>query len=211
VKGILTSASALTVACALSATALAQAVTAGVAVPQPQPAAPSQAPEPENAAPCCKVPILTPVELEFVDPASSRTSKSGDLIAMRLAEPLIVDGRQIAPAGTKAIAEVIQASKAGMMGKAGELTFAARYVEIGETRLPLKRFGYGRSQGSDPSGTLNTLNVAAAVAMPIASVALMFVSGGNVDIKPGARAHAVVATETLVPVETVNGNQQQGK
>jgi hypothetical protein len=145
------------------------------------------------------VPALTAVELEFVDPASSRTSKSGDMVALRLAEPLVVDGHTIAPVGTSAVAEVIQASKSGLMGKAGELSFAARYVEVGGTRLPLKRFGYGRSQGSDPSGTLAAINVATAVAMPIASVALIFVSGGNVDIKTGARAHAVVATETFVP------------
>lgn len=150
-------------------------------------------------SPCCKIPALTPIELEFVDPASSRTSKSGDLVSLRLAEPLIIDGHTVAPAGTRAVAEVIQASKSGLMGKAGELTFAARYVEVGSTRIPLKRFGYGRSQGKDPSGTLNALNVAAAVTVPIASVALIFVSGGNVDIKSGAPAHAVVATETFVP------------
>ena len=98
-----------------------------------------------------------------------------------------------------AVAEVVQASKAGLMGKAGELTFAARYVEIGGKRIPLKRFGFGRAQGKDPSGTLLALNVAAAVAMPIASVALIFVSGGNVDVKPGALAHAVVAANTFVP------------
>jgi hypothetical protein len=145
------------------------------------------------------VPALTPIDLEFVDPASSRSSKSGDLVTLRLTQPLLIDGHMIAPAGTKAVAEVIQASKSGLMGKAGELTFAARYVEIGTTRVPLKRFGYGRTQGTDPSGTLNTLNVAAAAAMPIASVALIFVSGGNVDIKSGAPAHAVVATDTFVP------------
>jgi hypothetical protein len=154
---------------------------------------------PPVALPCCKVPALTAVELEFIDPASSRTSKAGEMISLQLAEPLVVDGRTIAPRGTKAFAEVIQASKAGLMGKAGELTFAARYLEIGETRLPLKRFGYGRSQGSDPSGTVGALNVAAAAVMPIASVALIFVSGGNVDIKAGARAHAVVTAATFVP------------
>lgn len=165
---------------------------AAVAAPGPDAEAP-------HSPPCCSVPALTAVELEFATDASSRTSKAGEMVALRLAEPLVIGDRVIAPAGTKAVAEIIQASKAGLMGKAGELTFAARYIEIGETRVPLKRFGYGRSQGSDPSGTLAALNVAAAVAMPIASVALIFVSGGNVDIKTGARAHAVVATETFVP------------
>ena len=151
-----------------------------------------------SASECCKVPALTPVELEFVDAASSRTSKSGDLVELKLAEPIVIEGRTIAPAGAKAFAEVIQASRSGLMGKAGELTFAARYIEVGDKHLPLKRFGFGRSQGSDPSGTLMTLNVAAAAALPVASVALIFVSGGNVDIKSGARAHAVVATDTIV-------------
>jgi hypothetical protein len=123
------------------------------------------------------------------------------MVAMRLAEPLVVDGHTIAPAGAKAVAEVIQASHAGLMGKAGELTFAARYFEVGELHVPLKRFGFGRSQGNDPSGTLLALNVAAAAALPVASVALIFVSGGSVDIKAGARAHAVVARETFVQVK----------
>lgn len=148
---------------------------------------------------CCEIPALTPVELEFVDPASSRTAKAGEIVALQLAEPLVIDGRTIASRGAKAVAEVIQASKAGMMGKAGELTFAARYIEIANAHVPLKRFGYGRSQGSDPSGTLTAINVATAAVLPIASVALIFVSGGNVDIKTGARAHAVVATATHVP------------
>ena len=191
---------ALAGACILACPASAQTVPATAPSPAsaeiPQTDVPALA---TVAQPCCKVPALTAVELEFVDAASSRTSKSGEMVAMRLTEPLVMDGHTIAPAGTKAVAEVIQASKAGLMGKAGELTFAARYVEVGETRLPLKRFGYGRSQGNDPSGTLLALNVATAVAAPIASVALIFVSGGNVDIKPGARAHAVVATETFVP------------
>ena len=126
------------------------------------------------------------------------------MIALRLVEPLIVNGYEIAPVGTKAFVEIIQASKAGLMSKAGELTFGARYLEIGSTRVPLKRFGYGRSQGSDPSGTVNILNVATAAALPIASVALIFVSGGNVDIKAGARAHAIVASETMVPTNQSN-------
>jgi hypothetical protein len=161
-----------------------------------EPSAPDVAPVP---APCCKVPALTGVELEFVDAASSRSSKAGDLVALKLAEPLVIDGRTVAAAGSKVIAEVVQASKAGLMGKAGELTFAIRYVQAGDVRIPLKRFGYGRSQGSDPSGTLNAIGVATAAAMPIASVALIFVSGGNVDIKAGALAHAVVAADTFVP------------
>jgi hypothetical protein len=121
------------------------------------------------------------------------------MVELKLAEPLIADGLTVAPAGARAFAEIVQASKAGLMGKAGEMTFAARYIEVGDHRIPLKRFGYGRTQGKDPTNTLQALNIAAAATVPVAAVALIFVSGGNVDIKAGARAHAVVAAETFVP------------
>ena len=81
--------------------------------------------------PCCSVPALTAVELEFANDASSRTSKAGEMVALRLAEPLVIGDQVVAPAGSKAVAEIIQASKAGLMGKAGELTFAARTSKSG--------------------------------------------------------------------------------
>ena len=190
--------SALALVCAcvsVSVVAAEQPATAspeGIAAPAPDPG-------PAPAPSCCTIPALTVVELEFVDAASSRTSKAGDVVAVRLAEPLVIAGRTVLPAGTRGTAEVIQASKARIMGKAGELTLAARSLELNGVRVPLKRLRYGRSQGSDPTGTLTTLNVAAAAALPIASTALLFVSGGNIEIKPGAPANAVVAADTLVP------------
>jgi hypothetical protein len=147
---------------------------------------------------CCTVPALTAVEVEIVDPASSRTSKPGDLIAIQLSQPIVVQGHIVAAAGTRGVAEVIQASKARMLGKAGELTLAARFLEVDGTRIPLKRLAYGRSQGSDPAGAVTALGAAAAATMPVASTALIFISGGNIEIKSGAPATAVVAQDTLI-------------
>jgi len=146
---------------------------------------------PAPVAQCCAIPSLTTVELEFVDAASSRTAKSGDIIKIRLAEPLTVDGRIIVPAGTTGAAEVIQASKARMMGKAGELTMAARYLEMEGVRIPLKRFQFGRSSGR--SNTTETMIATALIGLPG-----MLISGGNIDVAPGARANAVVARETFI-------------
>ena len=127
------------------------------------------------------------VELEFVDAASSRTAKSGDIVKIRLAEPLTIDGRIVVPAGTTGAAEVIQASKARMMGKAGELTMAARYLELQGVKIPLKRFQFGRSN------TTETMIATALIGLPG-----MLISGGNIDVAPGARANAVVARETFI-------------
>ena len=131
------------------------------------------------------------VELEFVDAASSRTAKSGDIVKIRLAEPLTIDGRIVVPAGTTGAAEVIQASKARMMGKAGELTMAARYLEMQGVKIPLKRFQFGRSSGR--SNTTETMIATALIGLPG-----MLISGGNIDVAPGARANAVVARETFI-------------
>ena len=194
-------AAALAGACVLPTAAFGQDAALGQPTSIATAAAdPASDPDPAISSECCTIPALTVVELEFVDPASSRSSKTGDKIALRLAEPVMVDGRTVIPAGTRGFAEVIQASKGRMMGKAGELTLGLPYLELDGRRISLKRLRYGRSQGSDPSGTLTTLNVAAAAALPIASTALIFISGGNVDIASGAPAHAVVTTETSIPV-----------
>ena len=142
-------------------------------------------------APCCAIPALTVVELEFIDAASSRTSASGDVVKIRLAEPLTIDGRVVVPAGTAGAAEVIQASKARMMGKAGELTLAARYLEVEGVKIPLKRFQFGRSSGR--SNTTETMIATALIGLPG-----LLISGGNIDVAAGARANAVVARETFI-------------
>lgn len=192
-RNVRDSALALALACVLSEPGQAQDVT-------PPPVAPSA---PESPIACCAIPALTFVELEFVDAASSRTSSSGELVKIRVAEPLMVDGRVLVPVGTTGVAEVIQASKARMMGKAGELTLAARYIELNGTRIPLKRFQFGRSSGR--SNVTETMVATALIGLPG-----LLISGGNIDVAAGARANAVIARETLVAAPTTESNPTTG-
>ncbi len=147
---------------------------------------------------CCAVPAMTPVEIEIAEGVNSRTRRSGDRFAIRLAEPLVVGGRVIAPAGTKGVGEVVHAAKARAMGKAGELILAARYLEIGGQRLPLRSFRYGKSQGLDNSGALGVGNMVASAVLPVASVLAFVVAGGEVDIPAGTRANAKVSADTRI-------------
>ena len=192
-KSGMVSALALGVACTLSATATAQ--TPAEQDPAPDPAS---SVEPQSAVPpvaevakpiCCTIPALTVVELEIVDPASSRTSKIGDKIRIRVAEPVMVGGQVVIPKGTEGSAEVIQASKARMMGKAGELVLGVPYLLLADRRINLKRLRYGRSSGHD--ATQETMIVTAAV-----GIVGMVIAGGNVDIQTGAQANAVVSADT---------------
>lgn len=167
------------------------------------PAAPAPAPSADApAAACCTVAKMTPVEIELVDAVGSKRSRNGDSFAIRLAAPLVVDGRTLAPAGTTGMGEVVHAAKARAAGKAGELILAARYLDIGGTRLPLRSFRYGPAQGKDNSGAVGVGNMVASAVLPVASVLGFLVSGGEIEIPAGTRASAKVAADTmLAPAE----------
>jgi hypothetical protein len=147
----------------------------------------------------------TNIEFEFTQAASSRTNKSGDMIALRTLNDVRGFHNEILiPSGSPAVAEIIQASPARMMGKAGELTFAARYVEVGGQKIPLKRFRFGSASGKDNTG-------ATFVATALIGLPGMLISGGNVDIAVGARANAVVISETNFAQPTsAESNQPAG-
>lgn len=187
------------------AVAVATILVAGNARAQEAPPAPAEAPAPPAeaaAAACCTLPARTAVEIEITDTISSKTNHNGDAFAFRLAEPLVVDGRTVAPAGTPGVGEVVHAARARAMGKAGELILAARHIEVGGQQVRLRSFRYGPSQGHDVSNaTLITTSVVAAV-MPILTPVAFLVAGGEVNIPAGTRANAQTAAEiVLAPVE----------
>lgn len=124
---------------------------------------------------------------------ASNTSEMGQKVRIRSASPLTIDGHIVVPEGSEGFAEVIQASKARMMGKAGELVLGMPYLEVGGQRVPLKRLRYGPSTGKGNDMT-------AAVATAAVGLPGMLISGGNVRIARGARAHAVVTADTIVAV-----------
>jgi hypothetical protein len=148
----------------------------------------------------CTMPARTVIEIEIADAVNSKRNHPGDRFAIRLAEPLTIDGRVVAPAGTPGVGEVVHAARAGAAGKAGELILAARYIDIAGTRLPLRSFRYGRSQGKDNSSAVGIGNMVAAAVLPGAAMLGFLVSGGNVDIPPGTRANAQTAQDlTIAP------------
>ena len=182
------------------AAAAAMFVLCGVpaAAQEAAPAATAEA-APAVDAPCCAVAALTPIEIEIGEDLSSKSSKTRDSFRFTLAEPLMSGDQLVAPAGTPGVSEVVHAAKAGIGGKGGELILAARYLEIGDTKIPLRSLKYGRSQGKDSSGTVGMASSVAAAVVPVASVVGFMISGGEVRIPQGTRATAKVAAETVLP------------
>lgn len=130
------------------------------------------------------VPARTVIELEIMQALGSKTSKAGDRFAIRLAEPLVIAGRTVLPAGLTGEGEVVHAAKARWGGKAGELVLAARYLECGarssgvERRIALGYFKFGMAGQS---------RTAEALFVPFVGP---FIGGGEVSVAPGTRANA---------------------
>src|SRR5688572_24566702 len=80
---------------AMAAGALILAAPLAAQAPAAAPARPADAaaadPAPAPAS-CCTIPARTVVEIEIVEPVGSRISRTRQNFAIRLAEPLTVDG-----------------------------------------------------------------------------------------------------------------------
>jgi hypothetical protein len=137
------------------------------------------------------IPAFTIVDLEILAPLNSKTSKMGEMFAIRLAEPIVIDGKTIVAAGALGQGEIIHAAKARAAGKAGEMILAARYIEHDGQKIMLRSFKYGASTGKSNRG--EAFAAGAIIAAPLT----LLIAGGNVDIPMGTRAHAKTAVDQV--------------
>lgn len=145
------------------------------------------------------VPALSPVTVEILANLSSKTSKSGERFPIRLAEPILVDGREIVPAGVMGEGEVVHAKKSGGMGAAGELVLAARHVEHGGQRIALRSLKL-TPLGRSAVNTVNAINVGSVASpLPVGLIGF-FISGGQAVVTNGTLATAKIAADTPIPV-----------
>lgn len=172
--------------CMMAAIVLLQGVTA---VPGTQAAAISETTViPETSQPIPVSNILasgTIIDLLFVDTVDSKANKTGEFIAMKVADDVLSGTAVIIPAGSPVSAEIIHAARARAGGKPGELILSARYIQLGDKQIPLKGFKFGGS-GTGKSKVTESALVAAVVAAPIA----LFIAGGEKHVDAGGRGFA---------------------
>ena len=151
------------------------------------------------------VPAKTPISLEILADLGSKTSKTGDRFALQLAEPVVVDGVEVIPAGTQGHGEVVHAKKNGSFGVPGELVIAARELAFqGRTirlrSLRIAEAGKGRTEG---------VGIAVAAAGTPAMLVGAFIKGDQVMIANGTLAEAMIAEEFVPETEAgATPNQQ---
>ena len=78
------------------------------------------------------------VQVELADGVSTKTQKAGDSVALRLAQPVIVNGQIVMRAGARGLGQVVESAKPGMGGKPAKLVLAARYLTVRHTRIALQ-------------------------------------------------------------------------
>jgi hypothetical protein len=168
----------------IAALTLAGPLATGVLAAPPKPA-------------CCRVAAGAPVKIELAEEVSTKTVKPGATFAIRLSEPLVAQGRVVAPAGAVGVGEVIDASKPGLGGKAAKIVLAARYISQGHTRIALRGLQIA-SAGRGYANTANAVGIGGIAFAPL-GFAAMAIRGGDVVLQPGTSGMAKVSTAVTLP------------
>jgi hypothetical protein len=158
---------------------------------------PARAAAATAARPCCRAQAGTAVEVALAEPLSTRTTRTGDTFALRLAAPLIVQGRVVLPAGTPGMGEVVESSRPGMGGKAAKLVLAARYLTRHGRRIPLDGLQLSAA-GKSRTMTARAVGLTGLAFAPLGFVGLA-VEGGQVDFPEGVKASAQLAQAVTLP------------
>jgi pyruvate/2-oxoglutarate dehydrogenase complex dihydrolipoamide acyltransferase (E2) component len=159
--------------------------TTAAAQPAPAPA-PAPAPTPAPAPPQLLLAEGTEVPLTFDQDLSSKTAHDGDTVELILAQDLKVGDVVVARAGSKAVGEVTNAKKSGMMGKPGELNIRLNYLKTGNAKVHLR----GTKGKEGDSGTTGV------VVLTVLFGVVGFVHHGKqVEIKKGTALTVFVADD----------------
>lgn len=168
------------------------AVDAFVAVAEPANCALTDAEALDVAGvPGVAIPALTPVKVRIMSAMDSKTAAIGACFPIALADPIIIDGAVLVPAGAKGMGQVVHAAKARAGGKGGELILAARFVDHAGVRIALRSLEFSKAGKDELDSAL-----AASVALPLAGYLF---SGGNVWVAEGAVASAKVRHAVSIP------------
>ncbi|MCX7359116.1 MAG: hypothetical protein NT015_13360 [Alphaproteobacteria bacterium] len=163
--------------------------------------APVEAPvvAPVEAPTTITIPAGTTIVVEFSETLSSRTSSTGQLVGLRLRDPLVVDGRTIAEAGAIGGGEVIDASRSGMGGRSGKLIVSGRFMEIAGQRARIRGLQVVIAGEDNSREAVNTMML-----VPYVGWMGGFIQGGEIEIPAGTRAEARLTTNLVVPLSALS-------
>ncbi|MBR6712525.1 MAG: hypothetical protein IKI76_05950 [Selenomonadaceae bacterium] len=143
------------------------------------------------------IPKGTILQVELTKELSSKKSKVGDAVPLRLVENLIVNDVIVVPAGSDVKGVVTKARKAGGLGRGGKLEFTIVSVKtINGVEIPLQY-----TKGEHGAGDGGAVAVVAFVSI----VGGIFMKGKNVVYNEGLKFDVQVTADTdlKVPLENL--------
>jgi hypothetical protein len=157
--------------------------------------APAAAPVEQAVAPAptaLRIPAGTVVQIEITEALSSETNLPMQTFGLRLAEPIVIGGREVVPAGAPGGGEVIDAHPSAFGGRQGRLILSGRFIEIGGQ--------HARIRTMQLSGAGESRSGAAIVAGALVGIPAFLIQGGEVHIPAGTRASARLAVDVDIPL-----------
>lgn len=139
-----------------------------------------------------RIPAGTGIQIEVTEELSSKTSMQTQRFGLRLAEPIVIDGREVAPAGAPGTGEIIDAAPAAFGGRPGRLIVSARTLELNGQTV--------RIRGLQMSAAGQNRDGAAVGVAILAGPAGFLIQGGEVTIPAGARGAARLAVDVDIPI-----------
>ena len=132
----------------------------------------------------------TQIKLEFEDKITSKTAVEGDLVSLILDQDLKVGEITVARAGSVAVRTISHASKAGMLGRPGDLALRLEYLKADDSSVRLR--GTKGKQGKGKEGAAVALTVLLA---PIGLIK----HGHNAEFKEATPLVGYVDHDTELP------------
>lgn len=174
----------------------------------------AKVPDAAPCADCVTIPALTPVRLQILRDLGSKTSIGGESFPITLAEPIVIDGRVLIPAGATGVGEVVHAKRAGGSGAPGELILAARYLESGNRRVRLRSMHIAKT-GESKIDTASTIAIAGGAAVPGLAIVGFIMKGGESSVPAGTFADAktaeAISITAIDPVVESPATENEGK
>ena len=134
------------------------------------------------------IPKGTVLQVELTKEISSKKSKVGDSVPLKLVENLIVNDVIVAPAGSEVKGIITVSKKAGGFGRGGKLEFKVVSLKtLNGVKIPLEYTQY--KHGAGDGG-------AVAVAAAVTLVGGLFMKGKNITYNEGMKIEAEVSADT---------------
>lgn len=149
----------------------------------------------------------TPLRIRTDSALSTKTAKAGDTFTATLTEPLVVDGKEIAPRGARAQGRVVNSDEGGRVKGIASISVRLTQIHVGTRDVAITTGTIGRQARTTKKKDAVKVGIGAGIGAAIGAIA-----GGGEGAAIGAGAGGAAGTglvlathgePAVIPAETV--------